>query len=411
VSGPAFTPYQRRLFVMLSVASFFDGYDTFAIAQVLPNLREAMGLSPAVGGAIVSASSLGTVASYFIARLADRYGRRPLLTITIAGYTAFTFLSGLAPDAYTFAGAQFFSRAFLSAEWAISIIYAAEEFPAHRRGMVIGVVQAFTSLGAITCASIAPALLATPWGWRSVFLVGILPLILLMYVRRDLRETERFERELASAGPRGIEARALLAPLRTGHRKWIFRLGAIWALTYMCTNVAGSFWKEFAVGERGFTDAQVGASIGIAALAAMPLVFLAGRILDMIGRRTGGASIFAATAAGVFLAFTVESQGALIAALVVAIFGISATTIVLNAFASELFPTSIRAEAFAWCGMLLGRIGFVTAPAIVGALAGYVGYGLAVRSTSACLVIGLILILALLPETRTKELEETSRLA
>jgi hypothetical protein len=54
------------------------------------------------------------------------------------------------------------------AEWEISRIYAAEEFPADRRGLVIGVIQAFSALGSVLCAVAAPLLLATSFGWRAV---------------------------------------------------------------------------------------------------------------------------------------------------------------------------------------------------------------------------------------------------
>ncbi len=71
-----FTSYQKRLFLFLSVATFFEGYDFTALSQILPNLRADMGLSEGQGGLIVSAISVGTVVSYFLVRLGDKWGRR-----------------------------------------------------------------------------------------------------------------------------------------------------------------------------------------------------------------------------------------------------------------------------------------------------------------------------------------------
>jgi putative MFS transporter len=91
-----------------------------------------------------------------------------------------------------------------------------------------------------------------------------------------------------------------------------------------------------------------------------------------------------------------------------AVFGASAVLPVLNAYNAELFPTHLRGDAFAWSNNLLGRIGYVIAPAGVGLAAGTYGWGLPVALTAVGPVLALVLILWLLPETRGKELEETS---
>ncbi len=397
--------YQKRLFAFLGVATFFEGYDFLALAQVLPNLRADLGLSKFGAGLLFAFVNAGTVAAFFLVRRADHIGRRRVLTITVAGYALFTFLTGLAPDVYTFGLCQFFARVFLIGEWAISMVYAAEEFPAERRGMVIGVLQAFSSLGAIVCAGVAPLLLGTEHGWRSVYFVGVVPLVLLAFARRNLQETRRFAAQAAATAPPPLGR-----ILRTPHRRRVLQLGLIWFATYACSNTAVSFWKEFAVEDRGFTDGEVALSLTIAALVSMPLVFLAGKLLDVIGRRRGAVVTFTATAAGVVLAFGLRDRWALTAALTVAIFGVSAVLPVLNAYTAELFPTDLRGDAFAWANNLIGRVGYVLAPIPVGAAAETWGWGPAIQPTAGCLLIALALILWLLPETNQKELEETAAL-
>src|SRR3954462_12043708 len=98
--------YQRRLFVFLGVASFFEGYDFFALTQILPNLRADLHVGIAGGGLLVGFINVGTILAFVLARKADRWGRKPVLTATIAGYTLFTFLSGLSPNVYVFAVLQ-----------------------------------------------------------------------------------------------------------------------------------------------------------------------------------------------------------------------------------------------------------------------------------------------------------------
>src|SRR5260221_13085770 len=80
-----FSSYQRRLFVLLSVANFFEGYDFLALGQILPNLRAEMGLDQATGGLLVTVIGLGTIAAYGVVRLADRLARRPAMMVTNLG--------------------------------------------------------------------------------------------------------------------------------------------------------------------------------------------------------------------------------------------------------------------------------------------------------------------------------------
>ncbi len=108
--------YHKRLFVFLSVATFFEGYDFMALSQILPNLRAEMGLTEAQGGMLGSVISIGTILAFVLVRLADRWGRRRVLALTILGYASFTFLTGLSRTPYDFALFQFTARVFLIAE-------------------------------------------------------------------------------------------------------------------------------------------------------------------------------------------------------------------------------------------------------------------------------------------------------
>ncbi|MEJ2239360.1 MAG: MFS transporter [Gemmatimonadales bacterium] len=402
-----FTPYHKRLFVFLSVATFFEGYDFTALSQILPNLRADMSLSEGQGGLIVTIISAGTIVSYLLVRLADKWGRRRVLAITILGYALFTFLTGVSPNAYYFTLFQFLGRIFLIAEWALSMVIAAEEYPAAQRGFVLGVLQAFNSLGSITCAAVAPMLLASPFGWRTVYLVGIIPLLLLAYVRRGLRETKRFSEYSAS---RTETKRPLAAILRSPYRKRVLQMAVIWGLTYMCTNTVVVFWKEYAIAEAGFTDGDVAKALALASLIAMPFIFSIGKLLDAWGRRRSAVLIYSVSAVFVVLAYQLTHFWILTLCLSFAIFAAIALLALLNAYTTELFPTDMRADAFAWSNNLLGRIGYVIAPVLVGKAAESVGWGNSVSTTAISVVVALVLILVWLPETTRKELEETAKI-
>jgi putative MFS transporter len=399
-------PYQHRLLAFLGVASFFEGYDFIALTQILPNFRADMHVGKEIAGAIVALINVGSVIAYFLIRAADRWGRRRVLTTTIFGYTGMTFLSGLMPGPWTFAVCQMLARIFLIGEYATSMVIAAEEFPAKRRGGAIGTVAAFSSLGAIVCAGVVPVLLRTPFGWRAVYFVAILPLLVVAYARRGLRETRRF-----AAREPDAEQGSLLRIWSTPHRRRVIELGVIWFVSYIATQNAVLFWKDFAVTERGLTDRQVGFCISVAAVVALPLVFFVGRFLDRFGRRPGAAVVFTAGAIGTFGCYTLHGLLPLTLALVFGIFSSSAFLPILNTLSTELFPTDIRAEGFAWANSLLGRIGYVISPLVVGRLSEEYGWGPVIRTTAVFPLIAIALIYWLLPETRGRALEDTAALA
>lgn len=364
-----------------------------------------MGVGKDVAGLILTIINFGTVAAYLLVRIADQWGRRRVLTVTIAGYTVMTFLSGLAPNPWVFAVCQMVARVFLIGEYATSAVVAAEEFPSARRGTALGVIAAFSSLGSVVCAGVVPLLLKLPWGWRSVYFVSILPLITVAYARRGLRETTRFAEQV-----RDVARPSLLRIWRTPHRRRMLELGAIWFTAYIATQNGVAFWKDFAVTERGFSDADVGKAIAIAAVVAMPFVFFVGNLLDWVGRKHGAAIVFSACSVGTFALYTLHGKALLTVALVLGIFASSAALPVLNSFTTELFPTEMRADGYAWSNNLIGRAGYVLSPLIIGVIAQSLGWGPVIRTTAIFPVVTIVLVYVLLPETKGRALEETSSL-
>jgi putative MFS transporter len=398
------TPYQKRLFAFLGVATFFEGYDFFALTQLLTDISLEFELSRTQAGLLLGVINAGTVLAYLLVGKADRWGRRRVLSLTILGYALFTFLSGLAPNVWVFGACQLLARVFLIGEWATSMVVAAEEFPATRRGSVIGVITAASSLGGVVCAGLVPVLV-NAFGWRSVYFAGVLPLLLMAWARRDLKETALF------AGQAGVETRRPLgAILRTPYRRRVLELGAIWFLTYVCTQNGVTLWKDYAIREAGQSASSAAMIITVGALVSMPLCFLSGRLFDRIGRRPGAVLVYTAVVAGVLGIYGVKGQLPLTLAMIVAMVGLTTVLIVLNAFTTELFPTNLRGDAFMWANNLIGRVGYWLSPPVVGLVAEQGGWGPVVRATVVFPVIALFLVLSLLPETRGKELEQAAGL-
>ena len=316
-----FSPYQRRLFVFLSVATFFEGYDFIALTQLLPELRESFALGHRETGLMLGIVNVGTILACLLVRKADVWGRSRVLSATIAGYTLCTALTAISPDVYAFTAFQMLGRVFLLGEYAISMVIAAEEMPADRRGMVIGVIGAMATLGSVLCAGLVPLIVAaTPFGWRAVYVVGVLPLVIIAYARRNLKETDRFVRDVGTATDT-----SLFRLWRTPYRRRMLEVGAIWFLTYICTQTAVTFFKDFAMKERALSAGQVGAAVAIAALVALPMVFAVGKLLDKIGRRPTATLVFVSAGAGVFATYTLSGVGPLTLASAIAMQQVAST--------------------------------------------------------------------------------------
>lgn len=402
----AFTPYQRRLLIFLSVATFFEGYDFFAITQLLPHLEREFRLEDGQSGLLLGVTNIGAVLAFFLVRAADRFGRRRLLAVTIAGYTLFTITSGLAVSVWDFAASQLLAKVFLLAEWALAMVVAAEEFPKERRGSVIGIIQAFSALGSIVCAGVVPLLVKIPFGWRSVYFVGIVPLMALAYLRRGMQETSRF----AATGAADTKT-PLMHIWGTPYRGAVIRMSLVWFFAYIAAQCGISFWKLYAMREIHISDQQAGTAIALAAVVAMPMNFGAGYMIDKIGRRWGATVVFFTGSVAIYFAYTLTDLTQLTVALIFAVFSVSSYLPILNAYTTELFPTELRGSAFAWCNNILGRASYVFAPILVGAAAANVGaYGPVVVWTAVFPIITTVLVWALLPETKGLDLDETSAL-
>lgn len=403
-----YSPYQIRLLMFLSIATFFEGYDFIALVQVLPKLVETMSLDQGSTGIMVSIINIGSILSFFIIYLADRLGRKHMLAITIAGYTIASFLTGLAGSPWAFAAIQLLARIFLLGEVAIAMIYAAEEFPANRRGRVIGMLQVSATLGIIFCAGITPILLKTDLGWRSIYFVGTIPLILVAFARRNLKETKRYKQSKNNEIRESI--RDFIHLVKGPYAPRVFLIASIWALTYMCAQSLITFWNLHAIHSLGMSYESVSRCIMIAALGSTPLLFGIGRLLEL-GRRKASILVYTLLILGTIGCYNLTNENLLIASLILSFFAVSGVVPILNAYTVELFPTEMRANAFAWCNSLLGRLGYVFSPLLVGFAALHVGYGMAVTATAIFPLIALIIILKKLPETAGLSLETTSRLS
>ncbi|MGO8692830.1 MAG: MFS transporter [Rectinemataceae bacterium] len=397
-------PSHIALILLVSTASFFEGYDFIILNLILPLLQKEFRIDIREVGVAASAIALGTIAAFFVIRLGDSLGRRALLIWTVLGYTAATALTAFSKSIGAFVVLQFAARVFLVAEWGISTVIVAEEIPAGRRGLGISIVQAAAGLGGIVGSAIFPIVERSPMGWRAMYLVGILPLMAVFFIRRSLKETRRFALVRASTA-KGPSFGEILAPQ---YRAKLVLVALLWCFMYLGYTSVYTFYTTFAIQERGLDIRQVSLIAAIAFTLGLAGFLVAGRLMDSWGRRPTAVTFF--TAGGVSTALVFQAPRALLGpALVVLIFFMTAYLTICGTYTAELFPTRLRSSAAAWTNNTLGRVGMVLAPAMVGSLAGPLGgVGPAVSLMGLFPVLAAAIVFFFLQETKKKELEDIS---
>ncbi|MEY2432959.1 MAG: transporter, putative metabolite:H+ symporter [Acidimicrobiaceae bacterium] len=405
--------YLRLLLWLLVSAAFFEGYDASILSLLLPNIQATFHVSEAVLGITRIPIELGLFAAFFVARLSDRIGRRPMLLWSVVGYTVFTALTALSWDIWSFAFFQFASRIFLGAEYAVGITMIVEEFPAHRRARALGTLLTFAALGTIVVGVLLGlGLQDGPLEWRAFYLVGLLPLLTLSVYRRRIKETRRFL-EVKAGRVKADPEPSMLEPWRPRYRRNLVLVGLMHMLRSIPLFGSTAWWAFYAERERGFSTGKVAVYIICAYGLGCVGYYVCGRAMERYGRRPTAMVYFAGGITFSVLVFQTTSASVQFFALMLAVFFGLGMGPVMGAFSTELFPTEIRGQAAAWTRNVFDIAGYVFGPALVGILGDHTTGAIGnIGDTVTLLMIiqipALYLVWRFMPETKGRELEEIS---
>jgi len=392
--------YQRVLFLILSGIVLFEGFDVTLAQITLPYVAHDFAVDVGQAGRALALAASGAIGAFFTIRLADRYGRRPVLIAAVAGFAGFSLATAFSTTLYQFAVLQFCARVMLVTQVTIAYIFVSESLPPERRGRTSGIMMAFAGLGASSPTLLLPTFVESALGWRGMFAVGGLPLLTVPVLWFFLRESEAFlvARTQAQSASRGLLAQIRMAFSKPFRRRFI-GVSALW----LCINFGGatimSFFTWYVLRERGWTpaDLRVLAPFGLA----MSFLggILAGQAMDRLGRRRTAILYLMATTALAVTCYRAHNH-VLIGTCYVVMQALQGIWVVAYVYTTELFPTDFRAAASGLANNLIGRWGQVLATASVGSLAALLG------STSAAVIpmsfVALLCIPALiwaLPET------------
>ena len=404
------TPQGRRAVWAAYGGYGLDGFDFMVYSFIVPSLLTVWGMSKAEAGYIGTGALLtSAVGGWAAGVLADRFGRVRILQLTVLWFAAFTFLSGFAQNF----GQLFFTRAMqgfgFGGEWAVGSILVAEVVDPAHRGQAAGWVQSSWSVGWAAAAlafwlvsAIAPPELA----WKIVFWLGLLPGLLVLYIRRNVEEPAVFlkTRDMRSQ-----------SPARSGNFLDIFRpplLATTLLATALSTGMLAAYYSvtlwlpTFLATERHLSVAGTTGYLLMVILGSWAGYLVSAWLTDLIGRRLGFIS-FAFCGGVLILLYThlPVAGGMFLIGFPLGFFllGIFSG---MGAFLSELFPSRVRGSGQGFTYSMGRAIGGFC-PLIIGRLSSHIPLGDSIGAFTAA-AYALVIVTALaLPETRGKVLEAT----
>jgi putative MFS transporter len=408
---PAISDDLLRLLGLVSLALFFESYDLSMLTSALKHIAHGLSIDEHEMGGYLGVIRLGALPAFLLIPLADRVGRRRLFLASIVGLSSFTILTAFSQSPWQFVTLQMLSRTFMVTALSCAVVIVTEEFPAEHRGWGIGMMGALSACGVGFGALLFSLVDVIPFGWRALYAVGAGPLLFFPLFRRGVRETQRFTRnqERTPDGPRRGGLRGWVATIERLLREHPGRtlgVGGVALLTAAGAAPVFQFTGYFVQEVHGWAPWQYSAMVVLGGALGIIGNMVAGRLGDRYGRRGVGFAVM--TLFPFFVLGFYQGPGWLLPiAWILFVFCSTAQSTITRAVSTELFPTAYRGTASGWYSLIetlgaalgLGILSLGThAPGNIGFMTSLLAFA----------VVGAGLLLLLLPETGSRELEAIS---
>ncbi|HEY2635133.1 MAG TPA: MFS transporter [Steroidobacteraceae bacterium] len=410
--------HERRAMLAAYAGYGLDGFDFMAYTFIIPTLIMLWGMSKAEAGYIASAALVtSAIGGWGAGVLADRIGRVRVLQLTVLWFAVFTFLSGFT-HSY---GQLLFARAMqgfgFGGEWTVGSVLVAETIEARHRGKAAGIVQSSWSVGWAAAALAfwaANVLLAPDLSWRVILWAGILPALLIIYIRRNVSEPEVYRamrsRQMLQAA--SSAANSANTASGTAHFLSIFRPPLL-RTTLLATSLAtGMLAAYYSVTTWLPTFLETERHLSVTGRTGYLLMLIVGSLAgyltsawlaDALGRRRNF-MLFAACGAVLILIYThmPVSGGMLLIGFPLGFFILGIFSGMGACFA-ELFPSSVRGSGQGFC-YSMGRAIGAACPALIGAWSTHVSLGQSIGAITVGAYALVVVSAWALPETRGRVL-------
>ena len=412
--------YLWTMLGLLMSVTIFEGYDVTIFHLCTPDIAKTFHLDDRAVGTMASFVRLGGMISFAVVMLSDLVGRKPIMSATVLGYTLFTFFTAISRGLASFTLFQACAQIFLSAEFGVAIIMISEEFPDSARGRGVALLHMVGLLGVVAGGFLYGRIADSSFGWRGMYFIGIVPLLLVAFLRRRLRETERFVAMRDARTPAQIvELRKIgasiahaFAPLRGPYRGRLLLVAILWNSVGLVGTPAVTFFSLYAKRDHHWTSSQVGQAVVLAYVLGTFGHLAAGWMLDRIGRKATLSLTYVLGAVSIFALFQTDTHAAMLTSMVITVVSFQGARTATATYSAELFPTEIRATSYSMTVNLLGALAGLATPFTIGALSHSMGgLGNAVALVSIGPIIGAAIVILFAPETMGASLEELSAVA
>jgi len=387
-------PLTRRelgVLALLATIAFGQGWAGNVLTHTLPFTREGFGLSDQgladLQAIVRSVALLALVFAWW----GDKRGRRGPLLFAFFLLPAANLATVFAPNLTTFAVFQGVARIGTIAIGSLALVVLAEEMNPAVRGYTAALYALFLSMGTGFGLLISPFGDTGVDGWRLLFGLGAVPLLVLPVLALRLRESRAFRP--------GRPRPSIRALLRSGTARYFWPLAGLSFVISAFSAPAANFILPHMVNDLGWPQSQASLLLVLTSTPAVVIGLLAGgRIADTVGRKPTEVTAMLVGAAGGVCFYLFDNGWALGTAIFFTIVGSSAFAPAFTAQRSEVFPTAIRATATAWivnAAIFGGLSGFLAGRFVVDAI------GLSGMMTMlGLLVVAATGLVAMLPETR-----------
>ena len=433
-------PISRELAVariVIGSATFFDAYTVLAIAYAMPVLARDWNLTPGQIGMIISSGYIGQVfGALFFGWLAERIGRLNVLLITVVIFTSMDFACLFAWSGFSMMAFRFFQGIGTGGEVPVASAYMNEFVSAKRRGRFFLLYEVLFLFG-LLAAGLIGYFLVPVYGWRAMFIVGLVPAILTIPMRWFMVESPRW---LLSVG-RVHQASGLVGRMETGLKRRgisleepvisvhpldkaksdireLFRglyfrrtllLTALWMCSYMIANGLIT-WLPTLYRQIFQLPLQTSLAYGFATSACgCAAALLCALYIDKVGRKVWySLAFFVATVPMIILTVLGAESPQQVLIFATATYAVIQTvTFSLYLYSAELYPTRLRAVG-AGFGSAWLRIASAIGPLLVGWVVENYSINYVFLIFGIVLALGGAICVLFAPETKGRVLEELS---